>query len=276
MTEPCGQAERLRCPYHGWTYSLEGHLKVVPEWEGVGGFAREDNGLIPVHVAEWEHLVFVHLGDRPPSLEEHLGAMAAKVASLRLSTLTFVERREWVIDCNWKVFVDNYLDGGYHIPFLHRGLNSILPFGDYKIECADRFCLQSSPIDTSGGDAMTASVRKGQAQYFWLYPNLMLNWYEGYLDTNLVLPLGVDKMKVVFDFYFEDVSPAAALRNKKSIEVSARIQDEDHAICVSVQKGLAARGYGAGRLSVRREAGEHLFHRLLVADLRRGASRSLP
>jgi choline monooxygenase len=100
----------------------------------------------------------------------------------------------------------------------------------------------------------------------------MLNWYEGYLDTNLVVPLGIDRVKVIFDFYFADVSEAAAARNTKSMDVSERIQDEDHAICESVQRGLGSRAYGVGRLSVRREAGENLFHRLLASDLRRGAT----
>jgi choline monooxygenase len=100
----------------------------------------------------------------------------------------------------------------------------------------------------------------------------MLNWYEGYLDTNLVLPLGIDKMKVIFEFYFSDVSPSAKERNRKSMDVSERIQDEDHSICVSVQRGLKSRSYGAGRLSVRREAGENLFHKLLHADLTAGVN----
>ena len=117
---------------------------------------------------------------------------------------------------------------------------------------------------------MTASVRQGQALYYWLYPNFMLNWYEGYLDTNLVLPLGIDKMKVIFEFYFSDVGADASERNQKSMDVSERIQDEDHSICVSVQRGLNSRAYGAGRISVRREAGENLFHRLLHADLSQG------
>jgi choline monooxygenase len=122
---------------------------------------------------------------------------------------------------------------------------------------------------------MTAAVRKGQALYYWLYPNLMLNWYEGYLDTNFVVPLGIDKMKVIFEFYFADVSETARARNKQSMDVSERIQDEDHSICESVQKGLRSRAYGAGRLSVRREAGEQLFHQLLHKDLTRGLRQSV-
>jgi choline monooxygenase len=268
VTEPSGCAERLRCPYHGWTYALDGSLKSTPEFEGVEGFDRKDHGLVPLRVATWENFVFVNLDASAPALDAHLGRLANDVAPLGFGKLTFFERREYELHCNWKVFVDNYLDGGYHVPFLHRGLNSILSYKDYTIECFDRACLQSSPIDTSVGEAMTASVRHGRALYYWLYPNLTMNWYEGYLDTNLVVPLGIDRMKVVFEFYFADTSEAAREKNTRSVEVSERIQDEDHAICESVQKGLSSRAYGAGRLSVRREAGENLFHRLLAADLR--------
>jgi choline monooxygenase len=123
----------------------------------------------------------------------------------------------------------------------------------------------------AGAEAETGAVRTGErALYYWLYPNFMINWYEGVMDTNLVIPRGVDKTEVVFDFYFPDVSEAARARNLASIAVGQRIQDEDTAICKSVQRGLNSRAYVAGRLSVRREAGEHLFHRLLHADLTEG------
>ena len=114
-----------------------------------------------------------------------------------------------MIDCNWKVFVDNYLDGGYHVPYLHKGLNSILNYANYTITNGARFCLQSSPIDAADGEAMTASVRQGQALYYWLYPNFMLNWYEGLSGYESGVPLGIDKMKVVFEFYFNDVGQTA-------------------------------------------------------------------
>ena len=267
-TEPSGCAERLRCPYHGWTYSLAGELRSTPEFDGVRNFDKAAFGLVPVAVATWEKFVFVNTSPDPMPLEAHMGSLPEQFAPLGVGKLYFAERREYELACNRKVFVDNYLDGGYHVPFLHKGLSSILAFKDYTIENFDRFCLQSSPIDGSTGEAMTASVRKGKALYYWLYPNLMLNWYEGYLDTNFVVPLGVDRMKVVFDFYFADVSEAVRERNRTSMGVSERIQDEDHAICESVQRGLSSRAYGQGRLSVRREAGENLFHKLLARDLR--------
>jgi choline monooxygenase len=271
MTAPCGKVDRLRCPYHGWTYDLAGRLRGVPEIDGVAGFDRDASGLVPISVAIWESFVLVHLDPDPVPVSAYLGAIVPQIAALRLGELQFLERREYVLGCNWKVFVDNYLDGGYHVPHLHAGLGSILDYTRYTIECFERSCLQSSPIDAAGGEADTAAVREGtRALYYWIYPSFMLNWYAGYLDTNLVIPLGVDRTKVVFDFYFDDVGPARAAKNRQSIAVSERIQDEDHAICESVQRGLASRAYRAGRLSVRREAGEHLFHRLLARDLRAG------
>ncbi|HET9626956.1 MAG TPA: aromatic ring-hydroxylating dioxygenase subunit alpha [Kofleriaceae bacterium] len=270
MTQPCGKVDRLRCPYHGWTYDLAGQLRGVPELDGVLDFDRGANSLVPVHVATWESFVFVYLDpapDRePPPLAAYLGAIVDQVATLQLGALAFYERREYTLACNWKVYVDNYLDGGYHVPHLHPSLDSVLDYTEYTIENFERVCLQASPIDDRNADPSTAAVRKGRALYYWIYPNLMLNWYEGHLDTNLVIPLGVDRCKVVFEFFFADLGAAEA--NAHSVAVAERIQDEDVAICESVQRGLGSRAYRAGRLSVRREAGENLFHRLLARDLR--------
>ncbi|MEP6718286.1 MAG: SRPBCC family protein [bacterium] len=282
MTKTEGTAAQLRCPYHGWTYSLAGELKGTPDFAGVGDFDRKTSGLIPVETAIWEQWVFVRIGksgeqrsalngQTTNSLNDFLGAdLIAQIQPLKLSNLHWFERRHYAFDCNWKVFVDNYLDGGYHVPHLHKGLDSVLDYSNYKIENGERFCLQWSPLVTDGAEAETGAVRKGErALYYWLYPNFMINWYEGSMDTNLVIPRGVDKTEVIFDFYFTDVSETAQERNRASIAVGQRIQDEDTEICKSVQRGLNSRAYQAGRLSVRREAGEHLFHRLLAADLKR-------
>jgi len=269
MTEEQGTASLFRCPYHGWSYGLDGALKGAPEFEGVCEFDRAKNGLIPLQVDTWEQFVFVNLTPKAAALRDFLGALVGRVAPLNLGSLRFFERRSYSLHCNWKVFVDNYLDGGYHVPHLHKGLNSVLDYRQYSIECEDRHCLQSSPMVTSN-DSTVASTRTGdRAWYFWQYPNFMINLYAGYMDTNLVLPDGVDRCKVIFDFYFDDVSETAAERNRQSIAVGERVNDEDVGICEAVQRGLGSRAYHAGRLSVRREAGEHLFHRLLAADLKR-------
>jgi len=198
--------------------------------------------------------------------------LIAQITPLKLQDLHWQERRHYNFDCNWKVFVDNYLDGGYHVPYLHKGLDSVLDYSRYMIENGTHHCLQWSPLVSEGAEAQTGAVRKGdRALYYWIYPNFMINWYDGVLDTNYVIPRGVDQTEVVFDFYFQDVeSPESRQHNLDSIEVGQRIQDEDVAICKSVQRGLGSRAYKAGRLSVRREAGEHLFHRLLHSDLKQG------
>jgi choline monooxygenase len=272
MTEPEGKAAQLRCPYHGWTYSLAGELKGTPDFVGVCSFDRSMNGLIPVDVDEWENWAFVRLENSDPkmTLRDFLGAnLVAQIRPLKLENLHWLERRHYTFDCNWKVFVDNYLDGGYHVPHLHKGLDSVLDYSNYMIENGERFCLQWSPIVAEGAETQTGAVRKGErALYYWVYPNLMINWYDGVMDTNLVIPRGIDKTEVIFDFYFPDVSENSRVRNAASIEVGQRIQDEDVAICKSVQRGLNSRAYNTGRLSVRREAGEHLFHRLLHGDLK--------
>jgi choline monooxygenase len=269
MTEPEGTAPQLRCPYHGWTYSLSGELKGTPDFNGVCNFDRENNGLVPVSTAEWENWVFVRPAAHGKSLAEFFGPnLIEEIRPLNLQGVHWLERRHYHFDCNWKVFVDNYLDGGYHVPYLHKGLDSVLDYSNYMIENGEHHCLQWSPLVSDGAEAQTGAVRKGdRALYYWIYPNFMINWYDGVLDTNLVIPRGVDQTEVIFDFYFPDVSEASQQRNRASIEVGQRIQDEDVAICKSAQRGLNSRAYNAGRLSVRREAGEHLFHRLLHADL---------
>ncbi len=295
MTEVAGRANQMRCPYHGWTYSLEGQLKGTPDFSSVCNFDREQNGLVPIEIAIWEQWVFVRLdGEQSSSLNrgtgvppvihpqdarakltDFLGAnLISQIKVLNLANLHWVERRSYTLNCNWKVFVDNYLDGGYHVPHLHKGLDSVLDYSHYTIENGERFCLQSSPMVSRAEDDQVSAVRTGKrALYYWLYPNFMINCYEGVMDTNLVRPLAVDRTEVVFDFYFADVSASARERNRASVDVGERIQQEDLDICESVQRGLQSRAYSAGRLSVRREAGEHLFHRLLHADLNAGLIR---
>ncbi|HMJ25992.1 MAG TPA: SRPBCC family protein, partial [Pyrinomonadaceae bacterium] len=270
----------MRCPYHGWTYSLEGQLKGTPDFTGVCDFDRTANGLAPVEIATWEQWVFVRLKEKQnasldrssSSLAEFLGSdLVHQIETLALEQVHWIERRRYTLNCNWKVFVDNYLDGGYHVPHLHKGLDSVLDYSRYTIENGAHFCLQSSPIVNPEDNDEVRAVRTGQrALYYWLYPNFMMNYYEGVLDTNLVRPLALDRTEVVFDFYFADVSDAARERNLASINVGDRIQREDLDICESVQRGLNSSSYNAGRLSVRRETGEHLFHRLLHGDLTSG------
>jgi choline monooxygenase len=237
--EPAGQVARLRCRYHGWTYDLSGRLLGAPEFHGVADFGREDYGLVPCAVDAWGKWVWVNLGANPPPLRDFLLPLCDRDDVLRLGAVQFVERREYDVACNWKVFVDNYLDGGYHVNTIHQGLAGVLDYSQYRTEVHGNTALQFSPIvpvspppspedrrraadssieayaaapGTMGpeiSNPLVAEVRPGSnAYYWWAFPNFMINAYVGeadagvIMDTNLVLPLGPDRCSVVFDFYF--------------------------------------------------------------------------
>ena len=161
-----------------------------------------------------------------------------------LDGLHWMERRAYTLDCNWKVFVDNYLDGGYHVPHLHKGLDSVLDYSDYTITNGERFCLQSSPMVRRRGGADRSGAQGDRAFYYWIYPNFMINCYGGAMDTNLVIPRGVDRTEVIFDFYFSDVSDRRAPPTWKASRSASRYRTRTSAICASVQRGLRSRAYG--------------------------------
>ncbi len=265
MTEACGRASRLRCRYHGWTYDLAGRLRGTPEFDGVAEFIREDQGLPPLAVASWGPYVWAHTGPRPGPLDEALAPLPAETAG-RIERLAFAERRVYDLACNWKVYVDNYLDGGYHVNTVHPGLAGALDYNRYRTETYAASSVQRSPLVPGGG---VAAVRTGaEAQYWWVFPNFMLNLYDGVMDTNLVLPLAPDRCRVVFDFFFAETEGESAARFiRESIEVAEQVQREDIGICEEVQRGLGSRSYDTGRFSVRREAAGYHFHRLLARKL---------
>ncbi|HVO95290.1 MAG TPA: aromatic ring-hydroxylating dioxygenase subunit alpha, partial [Terriglobales bacterium] len=152
ITQCEGRAGNLRCPYHGWTYDLTGALIHTPDFTGVAHFDRSANGLVPIQTAEWQGSVFVKLTSGVPSLKDFLGTgLVERLELLNLERMKWFERRRYTLNCNWKVFVDNYLDGGYHVPHIHGGLNSVLDYSNYTIETGARFCLQSSPIVSNAG-----------------------------------------------------------------------------------------------------------------------------
>lgn len=269
----CGVAERLVCPYHGWTYGLDGRLIAAPELGAVKGFVKEESGLLPLAVRRWGPLVFVTHAQRPRDLDADLAPLARRLAPSGYDRLRFVTRKSWELRCNWKVFVDNYLDGGYHVPLLHRGLSSQLDLDSYRTEIFDRFSIQTTAGASSGGGAGGAggdfAERIGSgAVYAWIYPSLMINRYGPMMDINWVVPRSESRTTVHMDYYFQEAeSRDAAGFIQRSLAASDAVQQEDVEICHAVQQGLASTSFQSGRYSVKRQAGEHHFHRLLASDL---------
>jgi len=261
----CGVVTKLRCHYHGWTYDLAGQLRGVPEFEGVEGFRREENGLPPVAVDEWGPFVWVSVTQPNQSLADFLAPLPqwSQTRSAFVG-LKWHSRKVYDLECNWKVYVDNYLDGGYHINTVHPDLAGVLDYREYRTECSGHTVLQSSPMIPGEGE--TGRTRTGDlAAYWWIYPNFMMNVYAGVMDTNLVVPLGVNRCRVIFDFYFAETLSDEF--KSESLQVADQVQAEDIGVCEEVQRNLRGQSFTTGRYSVKRENGQHHFHVLLAQAL---------
>ena len=265
LTDDCGTCTKLRCRYHGWTYDLAGELRGTPEWAGVEDFERSEYGLKPVPgLAEFGPFAFVKLDAPEPGFEAAYPEFAAWSEGREAIHLPmWFERRSYELNCNWKVYVDNFLDGGYHVNTVHPALAGAIDYREYRTDVFPLCSLQSSPLKAT--DGVVGATRTGEAAYWWLWPNAMINAYSGAMDTNVVWPLGPDRCRVVFDFFFAPDSTESFRRD--SIAVAEEVQREDIDICEQVQRGLQSTGYDTGRFSVLREAGGHAFHRFVAAAL---------
>jgi choline monooxygenase len=258
-------AKALRCRYHGWTYTLEGQLRSAPEMKDAAGFDVADVRLPQLAVRVWQGLVFAAVDEaHAPDFEAFVAGIGARLGADRgLDHYGGHHRAAYDIGCNWKVYVDNYLEG-YHVPFVHPGLNRLLDYRSYRTELSRWHCLQWSPLESA-----PSLYGNGDALYYWLWPNTMLNILPGRLQTNVVVPLGVDRCRVVFDSYYADDADGA--RREADLAFSDDVQHEDIGICEDVQRGFASGSYVPGRLNPLRETGVHLFHEMLRAAYRMAA-----
>jgi choline monooxygenase len=221
--------------------------------------------LVPVRAEEWGAWIFVNLDNEAQPLLASLKELPQQTANRNLDQLKLHSRRDYVMECNWKVYVDNYLEG-YHLPSVHPSLNRELDYGKYKTETYERHSRQWSPI--RGPENQTTVERrykqsKGDlaADYFWIFPNWMLNCYPDNVSLNIIVPLSVEKTLAIFEWYFpEDVLKTNIPDN--TIKFSDEIQLEDGNICETVHRNLKSRSYTRGRFSVKQEKCVHHFHRL--------------
>jgi choline monooxygenase len=266
VAEGCGKRQTLQCRYHGWTYRLSGELLRAPEMEDACDFTAESMHLLPVQVTTWGPLVFANLDLKAPPLERCFEDIAERSRRFDVTTMRYVGRKTWSINCNWKVYVDNYLEG-YHIPVVHPTLHKELDYDEYQVELHRYYSLQHAPIRAGrgGNRRYEATSPDDEAQYYWVFPNLMLNIYLGQMQTNVVIPRGADRCDVVFEWYAHNPPTDAAADPawSKLMAFSDEIQDEDISICERVQQNLRSRSYDRGRYSPKRENGVHHFHGLL-------------
>ena len=267
LLEGTGNAKTLVCPFHAWEYSLEGRLRRAPMIGAIRDFNRKAMSLPPMGLAQWGPLLMVHPDPAalPPSAL--FPELDRALADSGWDTLKHAAQGRYIIDCNWKVFVDNYLDGGYHISHMHPSLNAQLDMSSYKTVPFQRSSVQLSATAQTQSESLDFDVAKRMgsgAIYGWLYPNLTINRYGPGMDTNWVIPLGPGRCEVIFDFFFPSGTDPEFIT--ASVQQSDITQKEDVVISASVQKGLQSPSYDRGRYSPRWEIGELHFHRLLHAD----------
>lgn len=247
--------KRLRCGYHGWAYDHDGQLKSAPEMGDAEGFEIEDIHLTSIDVVEWQGLVFARAPKEIGNVSfSNLISGIDEIVSQDLSQMQHHMHLTYDVAANWKVYVDNYLEG-YHLPFVHPDLTQVVNYPDYKTDLSKWWSLQRSPVESE-----TEAYEAGEALYFFIYPNTMLNILPGRMQTNRVVPTGIETCKVEFDFYY---APGAEKRAKEDFKFSDQVQEEDRSICEHVQKGLTSGVYRPGRLSPAREAGVWHWQNLL-------------
>ncbi len=255
----CGRV--LQCEYHGWTYQLDGTLRGVPHWNLVELFDREDYGLVPIQVQSWEEQIFVNLDPEAVPLDRVLGGISERISPVRPGQMQNYRRVEYDVRANWKVYVENFLEG-YHVPIVHPELMTLYDFRSYKTETYDWYSLQTSGLTNEQN--IYEREGGGEAWYYCVFPNYMLNILPGRLQTNLVVPVDHQNCRVIFEYFYDDIESEAARRKiDEDIAFADRVQDEDIDICEHVQRGLNSRGYDRGRFSVKFESGVYHFQNLV-------------
>ncbi|HKZ41625.1 MAG TPA: aromatic ring-hydroxylating dioxygenase subunit alpha [Candidatus Hodarchaeales archaeon] len=274
LVEHSAIEKALRCRYHGRRFDLNGRFQFMPEFEMVKNFPSETDNLPRIPFKLWKQFICVSATRTPLySFDTLINEMDRRVGWLPIEDFTFNSSRshEYSVNANWAFYIDNYLEG-FHIPYVHSSLSETLEYGSYTTELFEISSLQLG-IAKAGELAFElpkSSPDHGKevaAYYFWLFPNLMFNFYPWGLSINVVRPMSHNRTKVAFLTYvwkpeLIDYGAGAGLD---------RVEREDEAIVESVQKGVQSRFYSRGRYSVQRETGVHHFHSLLGKFLKDGA-----
>ncbi len=265
VAEGPGVERHLRCRYHGRRFGLDGKFQHMPEFEECEGFPSPKDDLSESPLADWNDLLFASLAAEVP-LEEWLRPMADRVGWLPIREFAFdaSRSRDYLVQAHWALYVDNYLEA-FHIPFIHAGLAETLDYAQYRTELF-RYCSLQLGIARGAEDVFDLPEsspdfgRQVSAYYWWVFPNLMFNFYPWGLSINVVKPLGTSETRVSFSSY---VWKKELLGRGAGGELD-RVEREDEAVVETTQRGLRSRFYDRGRYSPTRETGTHHFHLLLA------------
>lgn len=266
----------IRCRYHGRRFALDGKFLSMPEFERVENFPTERDDLPRIPLAVWQNFLFASINPSAP-FENFIREIRERLNWFDFGRLKLWAAKDYIIKAHWALYCENYLEG-FHVPFVHQSLNRAIDYGSYTTELFPFSSLQTafseSPALAGGlAGAETQPLSKPQntfdkniaAFYFFVFPNVMFNFYPWGLSVNVVKPLSSQKTKVS---YLTFVSDESKLNQGAGADLEA-VELEDEAIVESVQKGIRSRFYSAGRYSPTREQGTHHFHRLIAEFMRK-------
>ncbi|QNJ97205.1 aromatic ring-hydroxylating oxygenase subunit alpha [Constantimarinum furrinae] len=263
-----GKFKKLICSYHGRRFSLEGTFESMPEFEDAKDFPRPCDDLHRFPLLQWGPLLFAGLDDSI-NFKKVIDKMEERVGFLPIAEFYHDASlsKDFLVHAHWALYCDNYLEG-FHIPFVHEGLNETLDYGSYTTEVYDYCNLQIGYTDeaTEVFDLPEGHIDHGKnvaAYYYWVFPNMMFNFYPWGLSINIVKPLSINRTKVSFISYVYDPSKL----DKGAGSALEKVEREDEFVVENVQKGVNSSFYKAGRFSPSREKGVHHFHRLLAEFL---------
>lgn len=269
-----GKSKHLSCLYHGRRFALDGQFEFMPEFKEAQNFPRPCDNLHSFPVKQWGSFLFAGLN---PSfaIDSVLERMNERIGFLPLDQfyLDGSLSKDYLVHAHWALYCDNYLEG-FHIPFVHQDLNDVLDYGSYATEVYDYCNLQIGYTEAAEEvfDFPPGHIDYGKnvaGYYFWVFPNMMFNFYPWGLSINIVKPISKDRSKVSFLAYVYDESKLG----KGAGVALDKVEREDEFVVEGVQKGVNSAFYQSGRFSPKREQCVHHFHQLLAKSVNAAFSK---
>ena len=258
----------IRCKYHGRLFTLKGNFKSTPGFEGVKNFPQDSDNLNNVKLKIWKNFIFNSLNPLI-DINSILNDIDSRLGWYPFNKLSYDEFNSstYIIDAHWALYCENYLEG-FHVPFIHQGLNKDIKLDTYNTEILNNGVLQyaMSKIKKDAlkiPDGYIDSNKDIYAYYYWIFPNMMFNFYSWGLSINIIEPISKNKSRIRFLSY-----PLDGHKQPKNIDSSLdKVELEDQEVVCNVQKGIKSRFYNKGRYSVIHEIGIHHFHRLICKHI---------
>jgi choline monooxygenase len=242
----------LTCRYHGWRYALDGRLRSAVDFGAAEGFDPRDFGLHPVRLEVWRGFVFVNINGQAGPLEDLVAPLGRLMDERGVTVGPATLRRGHDLGCNWKTYVENYLEG-YHIDMVHPGLAAEVDTASYNVRMDGAVAVHEVPTASGVNDGLWA----------WLWPNLAFNVYRYGLMVEHMQPVGHGRTRLDYLYFYD---PATADMDAV-LAASDALTREDKVICEAVQKNLDAGVYDQGVLSPRHEVGVAWFQSRVAESL---------